>query len=168
MQLERTLRSFGWSLDEDGIDIMYRSPVDIYIDQWFAELTERIDAGGVRRVLIDSIDDLRFTTADEIRFREYMYSLVQRCARRQISLLMTLEIPDITRVEKVSDFAVSHLSDNVVLLQYIWKGGRVTRSLTMLKARSSDVETRLREFRITSDGVVLGDDVEPGQDFGKS
>ena len=93
-QLERVVRSFDWSLEEDAVEVMYRSPVDIYIDQWFYELLERVERGRVRRVLIDSLDDLGFTTQDEVRFREYMYSLVQRCARNQVSLMMTLEVPD--------------------------------------------------------------------------
>ena len=120
MQLERVVRGFGWSLEEDAVDVMYRSPVDIYIDEWFHELLEKIERGGVRRILIDSLDDLGFTTQDDVRFREYMYSLVQRCARGGVSLMMTLEVPDIARVTHLSDFNISHLADNVVLLQYVW------------------------------------------------
>ena len=44
-QLERVVRSFGWSLEEDAVDVMYRSPVDIYIDQWFHELLEKVEEG---------------------------------------------------------------------------------------------------------------------------
>ncbi len=156
-QLERVIETFGWSLDDGTVDVMYRSPVDIYIDQWFAELMARIDAGGVRRILIDSLDDLRFTTADEIRFREYMYSLVQRCARRQITLMMSLEIPDITSVRTLSDFSISHLADNVILLQYHWDQGHIRRSLAFLKARASPLDTTIREYTVTTKGgITLG------------
>lgn len=154
-QLERVVDNFGWSLDDERVDVMYRSPVDIYIDQWFAELMDRIEAGNVRRILVDALDDLRFTTDDEIRFREYMYSLVQRCARRQISLMMTLEIPEITRVQKLSDFNISHLADNVVVLQYVWEGDTAKRALMMLKARGSAQKTVVREYRIGTDGITL-------------
>ena len=118
---------------------MYRSPVDIYIDQWFHELLEKVEEGRVRRVLI-SLDDLGFTTQDEVRFREYMYSLVQRCARNQVSLMMTLEVPNIARVTHLSEFNISHLADNVVLLQYVWSGAHVKRALTVrnpARARST-------------------------------
>ncbi len=165
-QLERVVQSFGWSLDEDSVEVMYRSPVDIYIDEWFYELFQRIESGGVRRVLLDSLDDLGFTTQDEVRFREYMYSLVQRCARARVSLMMTLEVPDISRVTHLSDFSISHLADNVVLLQYVWAGSEVKRALTVLKARASALEPTVREFRILPDGIVLGDTIDLVHDKG--
>ena len=165
-QLERVVRSFNWSLEEEAVEVMYRSPVDIYIDQWFHELLERIERGRVRRVLIDSLDDLGFTTQDEVRFREYMYSLVQRCARNHVSLMMTLEVPSISRVTHLSDFNISHLADNVVLLQYVWSGAQVKRALTVLKARASALEPTVREFKIHVDGIVLGGELEFGHDLG--
>lgn len=165
-QLERVVRSFGWSLADDDVEVMYRSPVDIYIDEWFYELLERIDRGRVRRVLIDSLDDLGFTTNDEVRFREYMYSLVQRCARNRVSIMMTLEVPDIARITHLSDFNISHLADNVLLLQYVWAGSQVKRALTVLKARASALEPTVREFKIVPEGIVLGDELEYGRDIG--
>ena len=163
-QLERVVRSFDWSLEEDAVDVMYRSPVDIYIDQWFHELLEKVEEGRVRRVLIDSLDDLGFTTQDEVRFREYMYSLVQRCARNQVSLMMTLEVPNIARVTHLSEFNISHLADNVVLLQYVWSGAHVKRALTV-ESRASTLDPTVREFRIQPDGIVLGDELEYGHDI---
>jgi circadian clock protein KaiC len=165
VQLDRVVRGFGWSLEEGTVDVMYRSPVDIYIDQWFHELLERVERGGVRRVLIDSLDDLGFTTQDDVRFREYMYSLVQRCARNGVSLMMTLEVPHISRITHLSDFNISHLADNVVLLQYVWAGSHVKRALTVLKARASALEPTVREFKILPDGVVLGDELAYGRDI---
>ena len=164
-QLERVVRSFGWSLAEDSVEVMYRSPVDIYIDEWFHELLERVERGRVRRVLIDSLDDLGFTTKDEVRFREYMYSLVQRCARNEVSLMMTLEVPNLARITHLSDFNISHLADNVVLLQYVWSGPNVKRALTVLKARASPLEPTVREFKIRPDGIVLGDELAYGHDI---
>jgi circadian clock protein KaiC len=167
VQLERVVQSFGWSLEGEGaVEVMYRSPVDIYIDEWFHELLEKIERRRVSRVLIDSLDDLGFTTQDEVRFREYMYSLVQRCARNGVSLMMTLEVPDLSRITHLSDFNISHLADNVVLLQYVWSGAQVKRALTVLKARASPLEPTVREFKILPDGIVLGDELEFGRDIG--
>ncbi len=38
VQLERVLRGFSWSLNEPGIELMYRSPVDLYVDEWVYDL----------------------------------------------------------------------------------------------------------------------------------
>ena len=39
-QLERIVRGFGWSLKDEGVHHMYRSTVDMYIDEWVYELLE--------------------------------------------------------------------------------------------------------------------------------
>jgi hypothetical protein len=46
-----------------------------------------------RAVLIDSLADLQLAAIDETRFREFMYSLVQRFARQGITVLSTYETP---------------------------------------------------------------------------
>ena len=164
-QLARIVEGFGWSTEEEGVELMYRSPVDIYTDQWVYELLDVVERTGARRVLIDSLTDLQFASPDEIRFREYMYSLVQRLSRQGVSLFMTSELPDLFQVSRLSEFGVSHLSDNVVLLQYIRDESTVLRALTVLKTRASRHEPAIREFRITPDGIVLGDPFVPTQRF---
>jgi circadian clock protein KaiC len=164
-QLARILQGFGWSVDEEGVELMYRSPVDIYVDEWVYELLETVDRTGARRVLIDSLTDLQLASPDEARFREYMYSLVQRLSRQGVSLFMTSELPDLFHVRRLSEFGVSHLADNVVLLQYIRDQSTIRRALTVLKTRASRHEPEIREFRITPEGIVLGDPFTPTQTF---
>jgi circadian clock protein KaiC len=155
-QLERIVAGFGWSLEEPGIEHMYRSPVDVYIDEWVYDLLAVVGRTGARRVLIDSLTDLQFAAADPIRFREFMYSLVQRLAHDGVSLFMTSELPDLYTVNRLSEFGVSHIADNVVVLQYIRQQSMVRRALTVLKTRASRHQPEIYEFRITDHGIVLG------------
>jgi circadian clock protein KaiC len=164
-QLARIVKGFGWSAEEEGVELMYRSPVDIYTDEWVYDLLEAVERTGARRVVIDSLTDLQFASPDQIRFREYMYSLVQRFSRQGVSLFMTSELPDLFQVSRLSEFGVSHLSDNVVVLQYIRDGSTVRRALTVLKTRASRHEPEIREFKITREGILLGDPFDPTQRF---
>jgi circadian clock protein KaiC len=165
IQLARIVQGFGWSADEEGVELMYRSPVDIYIDEWVYDLLGAVERTGARRVLIDSLTDLRLASPDEVRFREFMHSLVQRFSRQGVSLFMTSELPDLFHVTRLSEFGVSHLADNVLLLQYIRNESTVRRALTVLKTRASSHEPEVREFRITPEGIVLGDPLAPAETF---
>jgi circadian clock protein KaiC len=156
-QLARVVKGFGWSLDQAGVELMYRSPVNVYIDEWVYDLLATVERTGARRVLIDSLTDLQFASPDEVRFREYMYSLVQRFSRQGVGLFMTSELPDLFQITRLSQFGVSHLSDNVVLLQYIREESTVRRTLTVLKTRASRHEPEIREFRIAPEGITLGE-----------
>ena len=111
-QLQRIAQGFGWSLAEDGIELLYGSPVALYIDQWVHELLAAIERTGARRVLIDSLGDLAFAAGDEMRYREYLYSLVQRCSRLGVGLLMTHELPGLFQLIRLSEMGVSHVSDS--------------------------------------------------------
>jgi circadian clock protein KaiC len=155
VQLERIARGFGWSLDDDGVELMYRSPVDVYIDEWVYALLEAVEATGARRVLIDSLSDLQLASPDPIRFREYMYSLVQRLARMNVSVFMTAELSDLFQTTNLSEHGISHLADNVVLLEYVREDAALRRALTVLKTRASRHEPETREYRITPEGIVL-------------
>jgi circadian clock protein KaiC len=154
-QLERVAQGFGWSLAEDGIELLYRSPVDLYIDQWVYELLAAIERTGARRVLIDSLGDLAFAAGDQMRYREYLYSLVQRCSRLGVSLLMTYELPELFQLIRLSEVGVSHVSDNVVVLQYLRHQSELRRTLTVLKTRASLHQPQIREFTITPEGITL-------------
>ena len=154
-QLERIVSGFGWSLANESVELMYRSPVDLYLDEWFYELLEVIERTRARRVFIDSLGDLRRAAVDELRFREYLYSLLQRCANQQISLMMSQEIPALFGISSLSEDGISHLSDNVILLQFVPRDTELRRAVTVLKTRASRHDPAIREFTITRDGIVL-------------
>ncbi|HSL59111.1 MAG TPA: ATPase domain-containing protein [Acidimicrobiales bacterium] len=157
VHLSRIVAGFGWSTDDPLVEIMSRSPVDLYLDEWVYDLLDTVERTGARRVVIDSIGDLLLAATDQMRFREYMYSLLQRFSRMGVSCLMTLELPELFRTTRIGELGMSHLSDNVVLLQHVIDGSTIARGLAVLKSRGSDHDARIREFRITPDGIVLGD-----------
>ena len=96
-----------------------------------------------------------------MRFREFIYSLMQRLSRDGISPLMTSEIPDLFHVGRLAEYGISHLSDNVILLQYLRGNARLLRTVTILKSRASAHDPAIREFEITPDGIVLGEPIAP-------
>ena len=162
IQLERVARGFGWSLDAERLAVMYRSPNDVYIDEWVYELLNLIESTGATRVMIDSLSDLQYASPDPIRFREFIYSLTQRLSRSGVSSIMTTETPDLFNLGRLAEYGISHLSDNVILLQYLRGDSRLMRTVTVLKSRASAHDPEIREFEITSDGIVLGDAIANG------
>ena len=154
-QLQRVLAGFGWSLSEPNVEVMYRSPVDIYIDEWVYDLMDTVERTGARRVLIDSLADLAMTAGDEIRFHEFIYSIVQRFSRQGVSVLMTLEIPHLFGSDHISDSAVSPLADNLVILSYQREQDTISRTMSVIKTRASRHDPAVRKFIIGPQGITL-------------
>lgn len=155
-QLRRTATGFGWSLDDPNVEVLYRSSVDLYIDEWVHQVLEQAERRRTNRLMVDSLGDLAFAAADPVRFREYVYSFVQRCSRQGISVYLTMEVPDLFHLSRLSESGISNMSDNVVLLQYLRGESRIKRAVTVLKTRASLHEPEIREYRITSNGVEVG------------
>jgi circadian clock protein KaiC len=156
-QLRRVIGGFGWSMNEPNVEVMYHSPVDVYIDEWVHELLRTVERTGARRVLIDSLADLRLAAPDETRFQEFAYSLVQRFSQQGVSVLITLEITTLFGIERLSGAAISHLSDNVVLLNYVKDDNTIKRAISVIKTRASHHDPTIREFSIGADGITLTD-----------
>jgi circadian clock protein KaiC len=157
IQLERIAAGFGWSLDEKLVTVLYRSPNDVYVDEWVYEVLACVESTGAKRVLIDSLTDLQHATPDPVRFREFIYSLTQRLSRAGISPILTSEVPELFHVGRLAEYGISHLTDNVILLQYLRAESRLLRTVTVLKSRASAHDPEVRVFDITADGIVLGD-----------
>ena len=102
------------------------------------ELLDRMSEVGARRLVIDSLNDLIVATPDPMRLREFLYSLVQRCARQGVSLMFTYETMELFRITRLSELGMSHIADNVVLLQHFQDGSDMKRALTVLKSTGLD------------------------------
>jgi circadian clock protein KaiC len=160
-QLNRMLDGLGWPSAHPDVEIMYRSPVDIYIDEWVHDLLQAAETGQARRVVIDSLMDLQMAVVDNTRFREFMYSLAQRFSRQGISLLTTYETRGLLAAGSLSDFAVSHLADNAIMLSHYRDHAAMTRSLAIIKTRASSHDPAMRQFSIGPDGITIGGTAAP-------
>jgi circadian clock protein KaiC len=161
-QLTRIVERYGWSIDDPNIHLLDRSPVDVYIDELVYELLDMVQKTGARRIVIDSFNDLDTSGSDPVRFTEFIYSLVQRCSHLGVSLMFTYETNELFHTTRLSDKGLSHIADNIVLLQYVRDGPTMKRSLAILKSRGSSATHTTREFRIAAGGLALGEPIDFG------
>jgi circadian clock protein KaiC len=163
-QLARVAQGFGFDLPKaiaDGtLRLKYVSPVEVNIDQVVYEAAKEADEFGADRLALDSLNDLALA-ADPVRFRDYTYTFVQTMATKRISLLMTSEIEDLFASTYLSEFGVSHMADNVILLHYLREESEVKRAITALKTRASSHEQSIRQFTIDGAGLHIGKEFSP-------
>jgi circadian clock protein KaiC len=159
-QLARVISRFGWSIDDPNVKVMDRSPVDLYVDELVYDLLDQIQEAGARRLVIDSLNDLIVAAPDPTRLREFLYSLVQRCARLGVSLMFTYETAELFRITRLHELGMSHIADNVILLQHVQDGSQMRRALTVLKSRGSSNSAVISEFTISVDGITLGEPLD--------
>ena len=161
-QIIDTASRLGWSFEESGVHLMYRSPVDLLLDEWVHELLSLVERHRIDRVFIDGLGALRLASHDPVRFREYLYSLVQRFARAGVTLMMSIESPELFGPARLSEVPLSQMADIILLLQFVRRDGDYRRTLTVLKTRGARTEPRLNEYTIGAQGIELQPTRAPG------
>ena len=71
---------------------------------------------------------------------------------------MTTELPDLFAVNRLSAYGVSHLSDNVLILQYIRDESTIRRAITALKTRVERLAGRFQNRGFTGFALVTAED----------
>jgi circadian clock protein KaiC len=156
-QLSRSLESFGWNpekLFESGFELMYRSPVEMQLDNVATELLQRVRAGTVRRVVIDALGDLERSSVDRQRFADFIYSLTQWFAAEGVTCLMMYELTNLFEIHGISDQEISNMSDNVILLRFT-NDKEMERTIRVIKTRGSAHDNREHTMRISKNGVEV-------------
>lgn len=161
VQLSRIAASFGWdvqkAIDDGMLTLYYVSPVDVYIDEFVQRVKKAVEERDISRVMIDSLNDLEAAAPSKERFRDYMYALVQYMSAKGVSPIMTSEIRDLFATSYLSEFGISHMSDNVVLIHFIREQSEIKRAISVLKTRASNHDPMIRQFTISKEGIRVGD-----------
>jgi circadian clock protein KaiC len=158
-QLREIARSFGWDLAEmerQGLLVhLYSSPVEIQPDIHAAHVKEIVQRIGAKRVLLDSLKDIEIATPDKVRFKDYIYALVNLFKLQGVTTLLTNEIPEMFGPFQLSEYGVSFVVDSVILLRYVELAGRMGRAINIMKVRGSQHSKEIRYFEITNDGIQI-------------
>lgn len=159
-QLRQIAKSFGWdlkSLEEQKLLVhLYHSPVELQPDIHTARVKDAVRSIGAKRILIDSLKDLEIATRDKVRYKDYVYALVNDFKRAGVTILLTNEISELFGPFQLSEWGVSFIADNVILQRYVEMRGQMSRALSVLKVRGSQHSKEIREFTISSDGIHIG------------
>ena len=153
-QLRRAIGNLGNDLDaaQQGLQLMYISPVELQIDSIVVEIFEIVKSGSIRRLVIDAIGDLAGAASDAQRLHDYLYSLIQHFAARGVTTVLTLESGEgFTGNSLLHEERFSYMSDNLIHLA--WGGERVDRrTIRIVKMRGSGHDRTVREFEIGPHG----------------
>jgi circadian clock protein KaiC len=158
VQLARIMQHFGWQpeqlLRSAHFELMYRSPVEMQLDRVATELFSRVQAGRVKRVVIDALGDLKKSSSDSRRFSDFMYALTQWFAAHNVTCLMLYELNYLFDSPQISDEEISNMSDNIVLLGFT-REAEMARRIRIIKTRGSSHDHHERTLEISSKGVSV-------------
>ncbi|MDY6795634.1 MAG: ATPase domain-containing protein [Actinomycetota bacterium] len=160
-KLLRDASSLGFDLlkmeSEDMLRILFTSP-EIFFEQAQAPgglLDTMVQELGAKRILIDSISHLERLASDPVKLRDVAFTFINALLRHGLTAVITQEDPEITGDMAAAQYGISYLVDSVIILRYVELDSAVKRAMLILKQRASAHDKSIREFRISTGGIII-------------
>lgn len=163
IQLAESIRRLGGDIDdllERGLHLRYLSPVELTIDSLVVEMFRTMEEHGIRRLVIDGLTEIRWSTERTERFHDYVYAMTQHFRVSNATALLTMEVPPAGGPSDHHYTRVSALCDALIALRHPNETGLPHRSIQVVKMRAAAHPLDSRPFVIDSTGirVLPGDD----------
>jgi circadian clock protein KaiC len=144
---------------EQKLKVLYLRPLDLSVDEALKELLDAVNEIGARRVVIDSMNGFELALAPAFRedFRESLYRLIVALTGAGVTVLTTVEVAASFEDLRFSSHRVSFLSDDIILQRYVEIDGQLRRILMVVKMRGSGHSKDIREYEVTTEGLVVGE-----------
>jgi len=120
-----------------------------------ARVRHCVEESGARTVVIDSLNGYQAAMPEEQSLILHMHEMLQYLNRQGASTFLTVAQHGLVGDMK-SPVDVTYLADTVILLRYFEARGRVRRAISVIKKRTGAHEDTIREYRIDSQGVTIG------------
>lgn len=164
-ELRAVAAGHGWDLDGLGIfevqageehlkperDYTAFHPSEVELSETVHLLLNEIERIKPRRVVIDSLSEMRLLARDPLRYRRQMLALKQVLVKRDATILL-LDDP----ADKVGEHQFQTLAHGVILLERrVPEYGRERRRLNVHKLRGISYDGGYHDFRIRTGGIEL-------------
>lgn len=157
-QLMDKMHSFGLDLEtpvEEGlIKIVHRVPIDLLVDEIFAEMVQEIQTFKPARLVMDSVAEVEYAITEERRRRTVMTCVAEFVRAHGATALSLRELSQVAGPElDFSDSPLALLGENLILLRYVEFRSELYRILSILKMRDTEHDHTIRQYEITPRGL---------------
>ena len=153
MPLARHVKSGSLSLRQ--ID-----PAELSPGEFAYSIQEAVDSGSTF-IAIDSLNGYLHAMSEERFVVLQLHELVSYLNQQGVTTMMLLAQHGLMNIPE-APIDLTYISDAVLLTRYFEHAGKFRRALSVMKKRQGEHEDWIREFRITSSGIHVG---EPLQAF---
>jgi len=153
--------SLGMDLEtpqkQGQLTILYLRPLDLSVDETMHSILEAVQKIGAKRLVIDSLAGFEMALSPGFRadFRESLYRMIFALTGIGVTILSTVEVNESFIEFPFSTYSISFLTDDIVRLRYVSIDGQLRKIMVVIKMRGGNHAKDIREYEITSKGVVV-------------
>jgi circadian clock protein KaiC len=143
---------------KDGkLEILYLRPLDLSVDETMHSILNAVQRIGAKRLVIDSLAGFEMALSPGFRadFRESLYRMIFALTGIGVTILSTVEVDESFTEFPFSTYSISFLTDDIIRLRYVSIDGQLRKIMVVIKMRGGNHAKDIREYEITSSGVVI-------------
>jgi circadian clock protein KaiC len=148
-------------LDSGMITIKHVDAAEISPGEFAHEICRLADDEGVKVLLLDSLNGYLNAMPEEKFLLLQLHELLAYLSQRGVASILVMAQHGLLG-DMHSPADLTYLADTVVLLRYFEFQGEIKKSISVVKKRSGDHESAIREFNIRDNRLVVG---EPLREF---
>ncbi|HKP10798.1 MAG TPA: ATPase domain-containing protein [Blastocatellia bacterium] len=132
-------------------------PAELSAGEFSFLVRQAVEQDGAAVVIIDSVNGYFQSMPEEGFLTAHMHELLSYLGQQGVLTIMILAQHGIVGSHMIVPVDLSYLADSVLLLRYFEAAGEVRQALSVIKKRTGNHERSIREFRITSEGIEVGE-----------
>jgi circadian clock protein KaiC len=155
------------AVENGSATIRWHPSAELPVDRVASEVLIAVQDTGVRRVVVDGLDDLVRGLGESERAIGLLTAFTDLLRSHGVTTVITTELRQLFDLDLQLPLPeISSAVDNLVLLRHVELGSRLRRYVSVVKVRDQDHQPLLREFAITSSGIVVAPELDPGENPG--
>ena len=153
-QLGLNLRKY---LDEGLLVIKQVNPAELSPGEFAWLVRSEVEERGSRMLVIDSLNGYLASMPQEKQLILQMHELLSYLNHKGVVTFLINPQHGLVGTMATGSLNISYIADTVVLIRFFEAGGRIRKAISILKNRSGAHEDTIRELRIDSRGVRVGE-----------
>ena len=153
----------GWDLrtlqKENKVQVIFTSPDEFLeeIDDPNGKLAKLIATNDTKRIVLDSITHFERLSGDVGQLRSIETEVVNAVKREGMTAIFLKENANVLGKWDVATNKIPFIVDTYILLRYLEMDSEIKRCMMVLKMRGSDHDKDIREYKIETGGLQVGE-----------
>ncbi|HEY5897619.1 MAG TPA: ATPase domain-containing protein [Burkholderiales bacterium] len=148
--------------DAGRIRLQQVDPAELSPGEFAHVIKRTVQQNDTRVLIIDSLNGYMNAMSEERFLQIHLHEVLTYLGQQGVVTFLVVAQHGLIGTHMQTPIDASYLADSVLVLRYFEAAGKLRRAVSVLKKRSGAHENALRELRLTSGGIWVG---EPLADF---
>jgi circadian clock protein KaiC len=144
-------------LDAGRLEVRQIDPAELAPGELTQEVRSAVEERGVRLLILDSLNGYMHAMPEEHFLTLQLHELLSYLAQKGVITIVVVAQHGLVGTSVESPVDISYLADSVLVFRHIELAGELRKAVSMLKRRAGAHEFSIRQLKIDSTGINLGE-----------